>query len=519
MPTDAHGRAAGAARRARRARAHARCSKPRWSATCSGTGRWRRSTRRRSMRSRCCCASSSSCAATASSTRGEYAFQHHLLHQVTYDGVLKEQRQRGHERVGGFWSARAEVEEPQDVTPAACRALAEAHDHRRTRRRRRRSRPGSTPVLQLLQRPCHPHAAPAGRVGGRAVRAALRARPCRDGAGADQPGARGGAPARDGRGRAGASPRARDPGARARRRPPRHGADVAVLGGYLQGRGDYAGAEPFFRRALEVRERLLGSDHPLTLGTLEQPRLPRQGARPPRRGREPQSARAAGARAHPGPETPETAIALTALGEVLAKKGDVERRRAAVPAGARRCSSSGSRPTTPTLGLTMWHLAEVLRVLERCDEAETLARRTLEIWEGSFGPEHEWTAWGLISLCGSAAGAGRRGRGDRRCRAGGEDRRATVRRGARGPRIDPRTCTGAPCWPRGETPRRSPCWRARSRSRHRSAPSAMPRRRPRGPSSTSARRGLRRPHPPELPRAAGIPAPHPRGSRVGAHRA
>ena len=44
----------------------------------------------------------------------------------------------------------------------------------------------------------------------------------------------------------------------------------------------------------------------------------------------------------------------------------------------------------------------------------------------------------------------------------------------------------------------------------------MPRRRPRGPSSTSARRGLHRPHPPELPRAAGIPAPHPRGSRVGA---
>ena len=48
--------------------------------------------------------------------------------------------------------------------------------------------------------------------------------------------------ARDGHGRAGAAPRARDPGARA-------GADhldmartVAVLGGYLQGRGDYAGA-------------------------------------------------------------------------------------------------------------------------------------------------------------------------------------------------------------------------------------------------------------------------------------
>ena len=38
------------------------------------------------------------------------------------------------------------------------------------------------------------------------------------------------------------------------------------------------------------------------------------------------------------------------------------------------------------------------RARARLDEAETLARRTLEIWERSFGAEHEWTAWGLISL-------------------------------------------------------------------------------------------------------------------------
>jgi class 3 adenylate cyclase len=60
---------------------------------------------------------------------GEFVFQHHLLHQVTYASVLKEQRQRGHERVGAFWSARAEVASAESVTPAACRALAEAHDH------------------------------------------------------------------------------------------------------------------------------------------------------------------------------------------------------------------------------------------------------------------------------------------------------------------------------------------------------------------------------------------------------
>jgi len=39
-----------------------------------------------------------------------------------------------------------------------------------------------------------------------------------------------------------------------------------------------------------------------------------------------------------------------------------------------------------------------LRRLDRCDEAESLARRALAIWESKLGPEHEWTAWGLISL-------------------------------------------------------------------------------------------------------------------------
>ena len=52
----------------------------------------------------------------------------------------------------------------------------------------------------------------------------------------------------------------------------------------------------------------------------------------------------------------------------------------------------------PDTGLTMWHLAEALRGLSRLDEAEPLARRTLEIWERHFGPDHEWTAWALISL-------------------------------------------------------------------------------------------------------------------------
>ena len=43
----------------------------------------------------------------------EYAFKHHLLHQVTYDGVLKAPKREGHARVGAFWSARAAVKVPR----------------------------------------------------------------------------------------------------------------------------------------------------------------------------------------------------------------------------------------------------------------------------------------------------------------------------------------------------------------------------------------------------------------------
>ena len=156
---------------------------------------------------------------------GEYAFQHHLLHQVTYGGVLKEQRQRGHERVGAFWSARAEVTEPRgrDAGGVPCVGRGARPSPARRPEGLRNLVRGA--VLQLLSRPCHPDPAPARAVGGRALRATPRARPRRDRARADEPCAHGGVPARDGRGRAGASPCAGDPGARTRRRSPRHGAD------------------------------------------------------------------------------------------------------------------------------------------------------------------------------------------------------------------------------------------------------------------------------------------------------
>jgi class 3 adenylate cyclase/tetratricopeptide (TPR) repeat protein len=328
---------------------------------------------------------------------GEYVFQHHLLHQVTYGTLLKEQRRVGHERVGAFWSARAEVRGAKDVTPVTCRALVEAHDHRRHADPKAfatwfdtqfsnyfRAHATSTlrPLAQSVVELCERHFGPDHVETARALTNLARI-------------------AIFGREMQVAEPALRHAlDIRERELGPDHldtARTVAVLGGYLQGRGDYAAAEPFFRRALEVREQLLGLDHALTVGTLsdlayvvkELGRLEEA---------ENLSRRVLQVRERTaGADTPETANALTTLGEVLVKKGDAG---GAEPLLRRAFAIQQAQlvADNPELGLTMWHLGDALRMLDRFGEAEVLARRVLDIWEQSFGPEHDWTAWALISL-------------------------------------------------------------------------------------------------------------------------
>ena len=99
---DADRRAAGAARRACRRREARRCSRPASSARCSGTGRWPRSTRRRPRHAARAGAPRADAAARRRARCDglrEYAFQHQILHQVTYDTVLKRHRRELHAKV------------------------------------------------------------------------------------------------------------------------------------------------------------------------------------------------------------------------------------------------------------------------------------------------------------------------------------------------------------------------------------------------------------------------------------
>jgi class 3 adenylate cyclase/tetratricopeptide (TPR) repeat protein len=327
----------------------------------------------------------------------EYAFQHNLLHQVAYDSVLKGPRQAAHARAGMFWSARAEVDSPRDVTPASCQALAEASYHRSKSDAAAYAtwfdnqfsnylnayaaqvlRPLAERLIDICEGqfgPDHPETA-------RSLTNLARVMLMQRGVETAEPLLRRAIDIQE-----------RSLGAE----HPDTARTLAVLGGCYEGRGDMLAAEPYYRRALEIRERVLGNEHPLTVGTLDNlAKVTLELGRLDEAERLARRALAADERSF-GPDHPNTACAMTALAEVLAKKGDFG---AAEPMIRRALAVQQEHlpPDHPDTGLSMWHLAETLRSLDRCDEAEPLARRTLEMWERSFGPEHEWTGWGLISL-------------------------------------------------------------------------------------------------------------------------
>ena len=327
----------------------------------------------------------------------EYAFGHQLLHQVTYDTVLRDARHSGHGRVGLFWRVRAEVDGPQQVGPAACRALAEAHDHGLRADPKdlvawfdrqffnyynayagRVLHPLSLSMVEIADRHFGANGIETAKALTNLARVALLqsesalAEPLLRRALAIQEQALGD-------------------------EHPDTALTIAVLGGCCQGRGDMVSAEPLFRRAYEIRLRVLGPEHLRTLGMLdmlahvvtELGRLPEA---------ELLCRRAlTGYSRTAGPDDPVTAAAMTSLGDVLVKRGQPEQAEPLI----RQSLALQQRvltPDHPNIGLTLWHLAEALRAQGRSADAEPLARQALESWESTFGSEHEWTAWALISL-------------------------------------------------------------------------------------------------------------------------
>ena len=162
-------------------------------------------------------------------------------------------------------------------------------------------------------------------------------------------------------------------------------------------RGDYEGAEPLLRRALAIREKVLGPKDPgmaLSLNNLAlqfRTRGDYEGAEPLFR-----RALAIWEKAL-GPEHPDTALSLHNLAELLYTRGDYE---GAEPL-LRRALAIREKvlgPEHPVTATSLNNLAALLYTKGDYEGAEPLYRRALAIREKVLGPEHPVTAGSLNNL-------------------------------------------------------------------------------------------------------------------------
>jgi tetratricopeptide (TPR) repeat protein len=174
-------------------------------------------------------------------------------------------------------------------------------------------------------------------------------------------------------------------------------ASLNNLGVLLQDQGDLAGARPFYERALAIREKVLGPEHPDTaaslnnLGVLLQDQGELAGARP-------LYERALAIREKVlGPEHPDTAASLDNLAVLLHVQGDL--------AGARplyeRALAIREKvlgPEHPDTATSLDNLAVLLQDQGDFAGARPLYERALAIREKVLGPEHPGTATTLNNL-------------------------------------------------------------------------------------------------------------------------
>lgn len=170
--------------------------------------------------------------------------------------------------------------------------------------------------------------------------------------------------------------------------------ELALL---LENKGDYAAAEPLFRRSLEIAEKVQGPDHQETgtslnnLALLLEDKGEYAAAEPLYR-----RALAIAEKVH-GLEHPSTGTSLNNLAGLLQNQGDYV---AAEPLFRRALAimerAKGSEH--PSTGTCLNNLAQLLQKRGDYAAAETFCRRALSIHENVLGPEHPETGTSLNNL-------------------------------------------------------------------------------------------------------------------------
>lgn len=154
--------------------------------------------------------------------------------------------------------------------------------------------------------------------------------------------------------------------------------------------GRFAAAEPLFRRALDVRERTLGPEHPDTLSSLNNLAYVLDSIAD-YAGAEPLYRRALEAEERlRGPDHPSTLCVLNNLAFLLANQG----KNSGAEALYRRALAASEGvlgPDAPGTLFTVNNLASLLLAKEDLDGAEQLYRRALDTCTRVLGPEHPRT--------------------------------------------------------------------------------------------------------------------------------
>ncbi|MFM1814263.1 MAG: hypothetical protein RLZ98_958 [Pseudomonadota bacterium] len=133
---------------------------------------------------------------------------------------------------------------------------------------------------------------------------------------------------------------------------------------HLKARGDFLGAEPHYRRALQINEATFGESHPMVATALSN---------------------------------------IAGVLQLTARQDEAEplyRRAIAIDEAAYGADH-------PEVAIDLNNLAGLLRQTARTAEAEPLLRRSLEIFERTYGPEHPSVATNINNLAGLLWATGR----------------------------------------------------------------------------------------------------------------
>ena len=169
------------------------------------------------------------------------------------------------------------------------------------------------------------------------------------------------------------------------------------LGSYRQGAlGAYASARPLFERALAIREKALGPDHPDTAASLNNLAVLLQAQGDLAAARPLYERALAICEKALGPDHPDTA---TSLNNLAAASGPGRSRRGAATVRARAGDPrEGARPDHPDTAMSLNNLAGLLQAQGDLAAARPLFERALAICEKALGPDHPDTATSLNNL-------------------------------------------------------------------------------------------------------------------------